>query len=89
MAPPLSHDEGDEVAVSAPQYLEWHKRNHVFDHFAAYPILPSSMNLFGAGEPQNVQEYHTELFQAEANTGRVTNPLRTLPTNLAAQPCTG
>jgi putative ABC transport system permease protein len=49
------YDEGDEVAVSAPQYLEWHKRNHVFDHLAAYPILPSGMNLSGTGEPQHVQ----------------------------------
>jgi predicted permease len=49
------YDEGDEAAVSAPRYLDWHKRNHVFDHLAAYPILPSGMNLSGTGEPQHVQ----------------------------------
>lgn len=49
------YDEGDEAAISAPLYLEWRKRNHVFDHLAAYPILPSGMNLSGSGEPQHVQ----------------------------------
>jgi putative ABC transport system permease protein len=49
------YDGGDEAAVSAPQYLDWHKRNHVFDHLAAYPILPSGMNLSGTGEPRHVQ----------------------------------
>jgi putative ABC transport system permease protein len=49
------YDEGDEIAVSAPQYLEWRERNHVFDHLAAYPILPSGMNLSNSGAPQQVQ----------------------------------
>jgi putative ABC transport system permease protein len=49
------YDEGDQAALSVPQYLEWHKRNHVFDHLAAYPILPSGMNLSSRGEPQHVQ----------------------------------
>ena len=49
------YDEGDEAAVSVPQYLDWHKRNHVFDHLAAFPVLPSGMNLSGTGEPQHVQ----------------------------------
>ena len=49
------YDEGDQAALSVPQYLEWHKRNHVFEHLAAYPILPSGMNLSSSGEPQHVQ----------------------------------
>lgn len=49
------YDEGDQAAISVPQYLEWRKRSHVFKHLAAYPILPSGMNLSGPPEPENVR----------------------------------
>lgn len=49
------YDEGDEIALSAPEYLQLRERNHVFDHLAAYPILLAGVNLSGSGVPQQVK----------------------------------
>ena len=40
---------GQDSLALAPDYLEWHARNHVFEEMAAYS--GSSSTLTGAGEP--------------------------------------
>ena len=53
----LHHNHGydDTPAISVPQFLAWRDRNRVFDHLAAYSMLPSGVNFSGSGEPERIR----------------------------------
>jgi predicted permease len=52
----LEKIEGTSIGYSAsiPLFLEWRDGNRVFEHVAAYSVLPAALNLAESGRPERV-----------------------------------